>query len=288
MVKAITILFVLMATSFVQAQVLSVRVTEKDCNQNSCRKFYAYGSCTYIGNTDSNSVYLTAAHVVRNAEKIEIGYGGKWWGAIVAHKQDDKEFDFATIETRKLPTNKCFSLADSYPSDGARAVAYGYSEGQYNLRGVPTRIRIRSNLKGVYATMKHGDSGGPVLVDGKVVGVISGTLNDDGMTVCTDTVTIKKELRRRYGVIPCCNCRPVVRVQPTQPIQPKPDPVFIDNSDQIAALEGQITKLRADIDKLNNTQIPVWILDESGEPVEQVTYPLGSPIKLRFKAVQKK
>tara|TARA_R100001163_G_C4899538_1_gene88771 strand:- start:256 stop:510 length:255 start_codon:yes stop_codon:yes gene_type:complete len=79
-------------------------------------------------------------------------------------------------------------------------------------------------------------------------------------------------------------------VIPTQPIQPKPDPIFypqpVDNSDQVTALQGEVSKLRAEIDKLNKTQIPVWIVGADGEAVAKQTYPLGDPIKLRFKAVK--
>tara|TARA_R100001480_G_scaffold85808_2_gene93612 strand:- start:423 stop:656 length:234 start_codon:yes stop_codon:yes gene_type:complete len=62
--------------------------------------------------------------------------------------------------------------------------------------------------------------------------------------------------------------------------------VVIDNSGDLAALQGEVTKLRAEIDKLNKTQIPVWIVGSDGEPVAKQTYPLGDPIKLRFKAVK--
>jgi hypothetical protein len=51
-------------------------------------------------------------------------------------------------------------------------------------------------------------------------------------------------------------------------------------------LEIEIGKLKAEIDKLNKTKIPVWIIGADGEPIAKQTYPLGDPIKLRFKAVK--
>ncbi len=282
--RTITILFVLMMASVVQAQVLAVRAVEKKCDQSSCRQFINIGSCTYIGNTGNNSIYITAAHVVENTEKVEVGYGGKWWGAVVSHSEKSGNIDYAIIETRKIPATRCYSLAESFPEQGTNATAYGYSKGIYNLRSLRSKIRIRNNLKGIFETVDHGDSGGPIIANGKVVGVISATMTDDGMTVCTPSDLIRTEVKRRYRVFPCCNCGPSKAVT-VSPIQPVPDPIGYDNSKELATLKSEVTKLRQQIAKLSATKIPVWLIGADGKPVATQEYPLGSPIKLKFKAI---
>lgn len=278
MVRAITILFVLITTSFVQAQALAIRTTGTDCTGNSCQQFVGTGACAFVGNIDERSIYITAAHNINDAKTVHVGYGGKWWGAKVKYREYTTDADYAILETQQIPAQKCFEVASKVPAGGVNAMACGYSQGVYNMRVLRAKIRVTPSGRYFSKVVAKGDSGGPILVNGQVVGIIKG--HDTQQTIYTDSVRIRQRLIAMYGRMPCCNCEPPVVVQ-TQP-------EVIDNSDQIAALEGQITKLRADIDKLNNTQIPVWILDEAGEPVEQVTYPLGSPIKLRFKAVQKK
>ncbi|QDT94278.1 trypsin-like peptidase domain-containing protein [Gimesia algae] len=303
MVRLITLFIVLLMASVLQAQVLAVRTTERQCDQNSCRQFFGTGTCTYIGNSDGKSVYITAAHVVTDVEKIHVGYGGRWWEAIVKHKEQryDKatgqNIDFAIIETRQIPSNKCMQLSGLFPDSGVRATAYGYSNGVYNLRGLPSSIYIRNNLRGVRDPVQKGDSGGPVVVDGKVVGVISSVVEDGKMTLCTPANLVRLQVKQRYRVFPCCNCSPQrTVVLPSRPIQPQPQPQLEpvpDNTAQVNALQGEVSRLREQLDQLKNTQIPVWVVDADGNPTtwkdekgveheNTKTYPLGEPIKIYF------
>ena len=270
--RAITILFVLLITSVVQAQALVIRVTETECTPTGCRQLIGTGACAYVGDIENRSVFLTAAHNVNQARTIHVGYSGQWWGARVAHKQYQNGVDFAIIETQSIKATKCFTVAESYPGDGADAVAYGYSNGIYNLRSLRAKIRVSRGGRYFSKIVAKGDSGGPILVNGQIVGIISG--HDYQNTIYTDGVLIRRQLIQKYGKLPCCGCEPVKEELKTP-----------DNTD-LTALQDEVTRLKAEIDKLNNTQIPVWIVGADGEPVAKQTYPLGDPIKLRFKAVK--
>ncbi|QDT45818.1 hypothetical protein Pan241w_59460 [Gimesia alba] len=278
MVKTITILFVLLITSVVQAQALAVRTTETECTPIGCRQLIGIGACAYIGNIKDRSVYITAAHNLNNAKTVHIGYGGKWWGARVVHKEYQGSIDYAIVETANINGPKCFSLAERQPTHGVEAVAYGYSNGIYNLRSLRAKIQVNRGGRYFSKVVAKGDSGGPILVNGQVVGIIKG--HDTQNTIYTDSVLIRRKVVSIYGRLPCCNCPPSVNPGPF-PVLPIPD-----NGDQIAVLEVEIGKLKAEIDKLNKTQIPVWIIGADGEPVAKQAYPLGDPIKLRFKAVK--
>jgi hypothetical protein len=282
MVKILTTLFLLLITSVVQAQALAVRVTETECTPTGCRQLTGTGACAYIGNVEDRSVYITAAHNVNKAKTVHVGYGGKWWGARVIHKEYRNSIDYAIIETANINAPKCFSLAESQPAHGVSAVAYGYSNGIYNLRALRAKIRVTRGGRYFSKVVAKGDSGGPILVNGQVVGIIKG--HDTQQTIYTDCTLIRRRVVSIYGRMPCCDCIPPVlgpEPPPTLPVVPAPD-----NSDQIAVLEVEIGKLKAEIDKLNRTQIPVWIMNADGKAIAKETYPLGDPIKLRFKAVK--
>lgn len=274
--RAITILFVLMITSVVQAQALAVRVTETECTPNGCRQLIGTGACAYVGDIESRSVFLTAAHNVNKAKTIHVGYNGQWWGARVVHKQYEGNVDFAIIETQSIKATKCFKVAEAYPAHGVDAVAYGYSNGVYNLRSLRAKIRVTRSGRYFSKVVAKGDSGGPILVNGQVVGIISG--HDYQQTIYTDGVLIRRQLIQIYGKLPQCGCEPLI-------VEETPEAPPADNAD-LTALQGEVSKLRAEIDKLNKTQIPVWIVGADGEAVAKQTYPLGDPIKLRFKAVK--
>ena len=279
MVKILTALFVLMITSAVQAQALAVRVIESECTLTGCRQSIGTGACAYIGNIEDRSVYLTAAHNVLQAKTIYVGYGGQWWGARVVYKDYRDDIDYAIIETRKISATKCFAVAESQPAQGVEAVAYGYSNGIYNMKSLRARIRVDQNGRFFSKIVAKGDSGGPILVNGQVVGIIKG--HDYSNTIYTDGVLIRQQLIKQYGGLPACRCEPPVIVG--DPVEPD----LIDNSEQIAALEGEISKLREQLEQLAKTQIPVQIIGADGEVISKQAYPLGDPIKLRFKAVKK-
>lgn len=280
MVKRLTTILVLLTSSVVHAQVLAVRVTETECTSTGCRQLMGTGACAYIGNMENKSVYLTAAHNVIKAKTVSVGYRGKWWGARVIHQEYRGEIDYAIIETANINAPKCFSLAERQPEHGVEAVAYGYSNGIYNLRSLRAKIRVTRDGRFFSKLVAKGDSGGPILVNGQVVGIIKG--HNTQNTIYTDCSLIRRKVISIYGRLPDCRCEPPV----IEDKEPSSKPAPIDSSREIAVLEGEISKLKAEIDKLNKTQIPVWIIGADGEPVAKQTYQLGDPIKLRFKAVK--
>ncbi len=170
-------------------------------------------------------------------------------------------------------------MADSQPAQGVEAVAYGYSNGIYNMRSLRAKIQVTQNGRFFSKIVAKGDSGGPILVNSQVVGIIKG--HDYSNTIFTDGVLIRQQLIKQYGRLPACRCEPPVVVG--DPVEPD----LIDNSEQIAALEGEISKLREQLEQLAKTQIPVQIIGADGKVISKQNYPLGDPIKLRFKAVKK-
>lgn len=302
MVKAITILFVLMTTTFVQAQIFELRVTGKKCDQYSCSQIVGTGTACYLGDIGNRSVFVTAAHNFEGMERSYISDGTKYVPAVLRHhvyqqvevknnKVVKPLIDYAIIDCEKIKYKSCFTLAEEQPKNGTPATAHG--QDGINDRYVSQSSVISSNENG-YFFMKpvmRGQSGGPIVANDKLVGVIHGYMGDGPHeTRYTPSNTIKTGLFRIYGRYPRCNCRPVPRkvvvVNPVK-IEPKPQPIVIDNSEQIKVLEVEIAKLNAKVDKLAKTQIPVQIIGSDDKVVSEEKYLLGKPIKLRFKFVEK-
>ncbi len=280
MVRVLTILVVLIMTSVVQAQALVLRTVGKQCTTNGCRQVIGTGACAYIGNIDDRSIYLTAAHNLEGNPAVFIGYAGRWWQARVIHKRYQKNIDYAVIETQKISSTRCFKIAESQPGNGVDAVAYGYANGIYNVKTLRAKIRVNRNGRFFSKLVAKGDSGGPIVVNGHVVGIIKG--HDYANTIYTDSVLIRAELLRIYGRMPACGGSAIVVENP-----PEPDPPVPKYEMEITTLQGEISKLRKQLDRLSKTKIPIQIIGSNNEVLSEQQYPLGDPIKLRFKAVKK-
>ncbi|WP_298860533.1 serine protease [uncultured Gimesia sp.] len=277
--RAITILFVLLMASVVQAQALAVRTIERQCTANGCQEITGTGACSYIGNIDNRSVYLTAAHVINNVTSFHIGYGGQWLPGKVVYKQYTDKLDYAIVETQAITATKCFPVASYQPTDGVVATAYGYSQGIYNLRSLKAKIRVNRNGRYFSKMVAKGDSGGPILANGQVVGVISAIVPTRGTTIFTNSVLIRSQIIRIYGRMPACGGSVIVASPPQKPDPPVPKPDLTEINTKIALLQEKL-------DRLTKTQIPVQIIGSNDQVLSEQTYPLGSPIKLRFKAVK--
>lgn len=280
MVRALIILIVLMITSSAQAQVLVLRTVGKECTLLGCRQVIGTGACAYIGNIDERSVYLTAAHNLQGNPAVYVGHAGLWWQARVVYLQYQNNVDYAILETQKISSNRCFKIAEVQPENGEDAVAYGYSNGIYNVRTLRAKIRVNRNGRFFSKIVAKGDSGGPILVNGQVVGIING--HNYANTIYTDSVLIRTELIRIYGRLPACGGSGIVVTTPQ-----KPDPPFPKYDEEIASLENEILKLRKELDQLSKTKIPVQIIGSNDKVLSEQKYLLGDPIKLRFKAVEK-
>ncbi|QDT94687.1 trypsin-like peptidase domain-containing protein [Gimesia aquarii] len=280
MVRVITIIVVLILATIVQAQALVLRTVGKQCTAYGCHQIIGTGACAYIGNIDDRSIYLTAAHNLEGNPAVFVGYAGRWWQAKVIHKRYQKNIDYAVIETQKISANRCFKIAEHQPDNGVDAVAYGYANGIYNMKTIRAKIRVNRNGRFFSKLVAKGDSGGPIVVNDRIVGIIKG--HDYKNTLYTESDLIRVELFRIYGRLPACGGSVIIAENP-----PKPDTPVPKYDEEIAILEGEISKLRGQLDQLSKTKIPVQIIGSNNKVLSEQKYLLGDPIKLRFKAVKK-
>lgn len=139
---------------------------------------------------------MTNAHVVGGVDEptVQIGGEGKKYDATVVLY--DWERDIAVLDVPSLDAPALqFTTEDA--SSGNSAIVAGFPEnGAYNIQ--PARVRgrltangpdiyhrgtVRRDVYSLYATVRQGNSGGPLLTtDGKVYGVVFAKSLDDANT----------------------------------------------------------------------------------------------------------
>ncbi|MGF7181452.1 S1 family peptidase [Tunturiibacter psychrotolerans] len=174
----------------------------------------------------SDGKVLTAFHVVDNAKSLEITYAGKPYTSITVLGVDP-DHDLALLKVNDFDLHPAYlDLATSAPSfiGGESVTIYGHSAQVFNqtIPGTVSRnlvlsqeIRDPKSSQHIFAlenipllplntVIFGGLSGGPVLRDGKVIGIVSGSLTEGGsiawaMPVTQGSVDAMKQIGRPAG-----------------------------------------------------------------------------------------
>ncbi|MFI0966103.1 MarP family serine protease [Streptomyces sp. NPDC021080] len=139
---------------------------------------------------------MTNAHVVGGVDEptVQIGGRGKKYDATVVLYDWERDIAVLDVPNLKAPALR-FSTADA--SSGDSAIVAGFPQnGSYNIQ--PARVRgritangpdiyhrktVRRDVYSLYATVRQGNSGGPLLTpEGKVYGVVFAKSLDDAET----------------------------------------------------------------------------------------------------------
>lgn len=136
---------------------------------------------------------MTNAHVVGGVDEptVQIGGEGRKYDAKVVLYDWERDIAVLDVPSLKAPVLK-FTTKDAASSDDA--IVAGFPEnGSYDIRPARVRGRITANgadiykrgtvhrdVYSLYATVRQGNSGGPLLTpDGKVYGVVFAKSLDD-------------------------------------------------------------------------------------------------------------
>lgn len=127
-------------------------------------------------------IVLTAAHTLRGAQRVEVVRGDRRSSATVVGF--DPDLDLAYLRVDRWPVVP-IEVGSEHVEHGDTGTAWVYRDGE--VIGLPATIerRVRVNTEDIYiegetsrssfelrAGIRSGDSGGAVVVDGKVVGVL--------------------------------------------------------------------------------------------------------------------
>ncbi len=137
------------------------------------------------GSIIANQRVLTNAHVIANASFIQVQRqgGSKKYRAFVEFVSNETDLAILKIEDKAFFENSKPLSIGKLPATQTTVAAYGYPRGGKTLSitsGVLSRVEHQSYAHGngfflagqIDAAINPGNSGGPVIVDGKIVGVV--------------------------------------------------------------------------------------------------------------------
>lgn len=240
------ILLLLLLPSVCSAETVVVHTQSQDCiSGNRCAVLQGRGTGVIIGSTrDGRAAILTAGHVVAGAEQVQISwYHRQLLTATVVASRNDAMIDAALLAVRIPGEWNCNPLSDKVTPDVDVDVT-GYPESQ-------ACIVMRGTLSGATisrATVRQGMSGGPVLRDGAVVGIIRGHYaNGNRDSICTPGPVLCSWLRETIGYVPGCEQptpKPAVKPSPIA-VAPPPPRDDVDLSPILARLDALDRRLQA-------------------------------------------
>jgi S1-C subfamily serine protease len=143
-----------------------------------CATGAAHGSGIVV----APGLVLTAAHVVKGADEIDVTNGTRSAPASVVAFDPDMDLAYVRVDG---DLGALSSLAAHDVDRGERGVAYVFRDGHAMTLPVTVRRPVRIETEDIYiegetnrpgfeldADIQSGDSGGPVMVDGEVIGVL--------------------------------------------------------------------------------------------------------------------
>jgi S1-C subfamily serine protease len=149
-----------------------------------CRNRTGTGSGIFVRVEGADQpLFLTSAHVVKGATEITVTRrGATGVGTVVAF---DPEMDLAYLRVSGLTSRHPATIDSSDVEEGDDGVAYLARDGQVVALPLTIRRRVQIRTENIYvegetlrpgfelrADIDPGDSGGAVVVDGKVIGVV--------------------------------------------------------------------------------------------------------------------
>ncbi len=214
------VLFLLFAslTSPALAQVVPLRATMHECDLQNCRSYTASASAVYLGTTPENGhLFLTAAHTLaplsRNAvlvevDKISLQIANRWMGADLVNSQRKPGIDLALLEVPgEIPLLKCLPITNLPLSSNAVVYMAGYPEG-HEVRITEGQIVPTEFLDFPLAVDQRpieGESGGAIVMDNQLEGIISGYPQmTQPLCFFTNVAAIRTFLRENLKSDPTC------------------------------------------------------------------------------------
>lgn len=215
-------------------------------------RFTDYGTGTIINRRGKTAIVLTCWHTLRDggAKDVFVVANGRRYHARVLHT--DRTWDVAVLQIQD-PGITPIAMATTSPIRGQTMILAGLGQGQGNYRQVSGQLQGYRAPQGatnfqwmaVAAGSRDGDSGGPVLYRGRVVGLVSTTSGYASYGPCLPRLrmilrAVLPPYPNRPGVIVP---KPVVVVPVSPSVLPAPvttDPPTIDYDKLAEAILKQL------------------------------------------------
>lgn len=178
---------------------------------------------------------MTAAHNVKDGWAVYVGIAGRWVKADVIAARHNDYADIAVLGVRYSGALACVPIG-TVVREGDRISMKGFPKGG-RLRVIEGSVIAFDSKKNLWTNIAsiQGDSGGPIIHDEKLVGIVSGS--GHGETWSTGSQEIRSFLTEHLNGIP--RCGPVE----TKPVKPSPGTQAL--LDRIAALEAKVQSLES-------------------------------------------
>lgn len=183
-VVVIVVFLVVCQSSYGQvAKVIVSTSRAQSCEPNLCvpgGTVKSYGSCVCIAQSDGRCYYLTAGHVIRGATSIHVSLNDGLHEATVLAATDEPDLALIAVGGCK---GDPFPLYDGQVNKGTELDFVGFTQGgRYSLRKGALIGYRHDGYIDARITVDNGDSGGPLLLNNKTVGILSGYYTRDRYT----------------------------------------------------------------------------------------------------------
>jgi hypothetical protein len=217
----------LLLASTADAQVYRLRIGSTDCvNGRQCRPTTAYASAVAVGRYNSGqTVLLTCDHCFRGTiRNPELSINRRWVPVQLLARTTAGGSDLAIIGVRQeLP---CIPIASQSPQIGAVVDLHGYPNGGVYRQHTGQVIDFGGQMLAVNKPSISGDSGGAVIHNRQLVGIISATGPIPGpttFTVASSVHQIQAMFAEQKWPLPRCGVREPVPTSPTPRVPVSPE-----------------------------------------------------------------
>ena len=223
-----------------EASAQAVRVANRftQCLDGVCRQYRDFGTGTVIQtDPDGTQWIICAGHTFREKSiGVECGVRNMVACDLVA-KRIDEECDLALLRTRGMVVRTSpVEVSRTVPDDGAALAVGGFAGSATGWRYFQSRRVSQGSLTG---TVRSGDSGGPVMSGGQLVGVVRSVDRERGRSYYTPAVCVWP-----FITLHC------PRYRPTQPVPRPPADVAPQPTNRIDALTRQVSELQAKLESM--------------------------------------
>lgn len=257
------------------------------CNGRSCS--VGYFSAVAIGkDSKGRGIWITCAHCVEGAGRVALGIDAKWVDVTVIGTGAQQNIDVAVLAS-DVPLPCCAPLAAQSPGVNDKVSIRAFPFGRQLAMRDTTVASSDAQSLWVASAFVQGESGGAVLKDAKVVGIVSSTPADGytglptgrGPGRAVPVEIVRGFVKRILGEVPVCECakKPEGAAPPpppeTEPISVKPpESTGGTNIEQrVTTLETAVRELTIRVQRIEGTQAStakeIELIRKSVESVEK-------------------
>lgn len=253
------------STGDARAQVTNGR--SQVCNGRSCQ--VGYFSAVAIGeDSKGRTIFVTCAHCVEGAGRVALGLDAKWVDVTVIGTGSTQNIDVAVLAT-DVPLPCCAPLAAQSPGVNDKVTIRAFPFGRQLAMRDTTVASSDAQSLWVVSPFVQGESGGAVIKDAQVVGIVSSTPADGytgqptgrGPGRAVPVEIVRGFVKRVLGEVPVCEC--AKKPQEAAPPPPKEDSVSqtppqttggTNIEQRVTTLETGVRELTIRVQRIEGTQ----------------------------------